>query len=189
MTEVSLKLHKFFDIEISNLDELMGCMPRVEKLYMNNWTLKILAAGGIPKRLATPANLVKFLGLHFINFDDVAQISCALCLIRSFLNLQELELYAYAHDDAEMEPVLNFSGKQDCADCTLDQLRKVKIEGIEGSSAELEFIKHLLACSPLLELMLVRSEHYIDKDAELRICKELMRFSRASPKAEIVYCN
>ncbi|KAA8529279.1 hypothetical protein F0562_033922 [Nyssa sinensis] len=167
-----------------NLDEVMSCMPRVEKLYMNNFTLKVLAAGGVPKRLATTPNLLKILGLIFINFHDVDQISCAFCLIRSSLNLEKLVIWAPTSAVAAMDPVLNFMEKHDCADDTLNKLREVKMQGVRGWKAELEFIKYILACSPKLELLNIVRCKDIDANAESRMSRELMRYPRASPKAE-----
>ncbi|KAA8529278.1 hypothetical protein F0562_033923 [Nyssa sinensis] len=75
---------------------------------LNSIFFKALAAGGVPKTLAKTANFPKYLQLRFINFYDVDQISCALCLIKSSLNLQELEIWASTSADAAMKPVLNF---------------------------------------------------------------------------------
>ncbi|KAK9276598.1 hypothetical protein L1049_006133 [Liquidambar formosana] len=56
-----------------------------------------------------------------------------------------------------------------------------------GLRPELELIKILLARSPALEKMFIERDVSIDKNAELYMTIELMRFRRASSKAEIIY--
>uniref|UniRef100_A0A5B7BWP8 F-box domain-containing protein n=1 Tax=Davidia involucrata TaxID=16924 RepID=A0A5B7BWP8_DAVIN len=192
LVEVSFIMTKFPNhsaLKMANLDEVMGCLPQLEKLHLSRYSLKVLAAGGVPKRLATTSNFLKYLKFCFLDFYNVDQISCALCLIRSSINLQELEILAFASPAAAMEPVLNFMENQDCADCTLDQLRKVTMQRVRGSKPELEFMEYFLACSPILDLMLIERHKDIDANAELRMSRELMRFSRASPKAQIIYLD
>ena len=60
------------------------------------------------------------------------------------------------------------------------------IEQISNFEPELEFIKFILANSPLLqEMKVIQSEDIVDED-ELSMWRELLRFRRASPRAEIV---
>ncbi|KAA8529280.1 hypothetical protein F0562_033921 [Nyssa sinensis] len=131
---------------MSSLDEVMSCLPGVVKLYMGDCILKASAAGGVPKTLAKTANFLK-----------------------SSLNLQELEIWASTSAGAAMEPILNFMEKQDCADCTLGQLRKVMVQGVRGLEPELVFVKYLLSRSPMLELMNIVHNEDIDSNAELRM--------------------
>lgn len=61
------------------------------------------------------------------------------------------------------------------------------MEEISNFEPELEFIKFILASSPSLEEMeVLRSEDTVGED-ERKMWKELMRFRRASPKAEVIY--
>ncbi|XP_028065111.1 F-box/FBD/LRR-repeat protein At1g13570-like isoform X2 [Camellia sinensis] len=69
----------------------------------------------------------------------------------------------------------------------LNQLRTVKITSITGLRAELLFIKCILTCSPFLETMHVQYHQIVDAHEGFRISTELMRFRRASPRAEIIY--
>ncbi|KAK9277202.1 hypothetical protein L1049_006741 [Liquidambar formosana] len=172
----------------SNLFKLLGALPRIEKLYLGEYFLKFLAAGSVPDRLPTNTNHLKILNIC-LGVNDVDEISCALCLIRSSPNLQELEISVSTWGDDPIEPVLNFLEAQDCINYTRDQLRIVKIKFIMGSKPQLELIKIQLARSPLLERMSIQRREFINSSVGLTMTKELTELPRASPKAEIIYLD
>lgn len=67
-----------------------------------------------------------------------------------------------------------------------DQLRLVKVSGIAGTRLELGFISFLLLASPALERMTLKPA---SANGQLLMLKELLRFRRASVRAEIVYLD
>ncbi|KAK1556002.1 hypothetical protein Q3G72_034460 [Acer saccharum] len=66
------------------------------------------------------------------------------------------------------------------------QLRVVKIAGISGIRSELDFINFLLSNSPVLERLTVKP---VSVDGGWDLMKELLRFRRASTRAEIIYSD
>ena len=82
--------------------------------------------------------------------------------------------------------VLELFEVQDYSDFTLNRLREVHISLFSGSRPELEFIKLILANSPMLEKMHIEPNSQ-ESGKVLGMLKELLRFGRASPKAEIIY--
>ena len=66
------------------------------------------------------------------------------------------------------------------------QLRFVRIDGIFGAKPELDFISFLLIYSPVLERMTVKPTSV---NGGLEMMKELLRFRRASVRAEIIYID
>ncbi|KAI8021855.1 F-box/FBD/LRR-repeat protein [Camellia lanceoleosa] len=83
------------------------------------------------------------------------------------------------------DPVLEHLVAQDWSDVSLNQLRRVEIYNISGTRTELEFIKLLLAKSPMLETMLIELDWEEVADKGLRILNELTIVPRSSPKAKI----
>lgn len=74
---------------------------------------------------------------------------------------------------------------------TFNHLKEVKLRCLTGTTSELLLIKFLLAESPVLERMLI-DRQFLDQeqlDRRLQIFAEISNFSRASPKAEIVYID
>ncbi|KAF7125026.1 hypothetical protein RHSIM_Rhsim12G0067400 [Rhododendron simsii] len=69
----------------------------------------------------------------------------------------------------------------------LKHLREVEMRLVSGTAFELNFMKLLLATSPILEIMVVKPHPAMVSDGGLRILKELSQFQRLSPKAKIMY--
>lgn len=88
-----------------------------------------------------------------------------------------------------MGPVLDFLKVQDYSDISLNQLREVQMLEVSGMLPEFEFIKLILAKSPKLERMLIKPISGADANRGFNILKEVTRFQRASPKAEIIYLD
>lgn len=65
------------------------------------------------------------------------------------------------------------------------QVRYVRIDGISGIKPELDFISFLLLYSPVLEKMTVKPV----SNTGTELMKELLRFRRASGRAEVIYLD
>lgn len=84
-----------------------------------------------------------------------------------------------------MAKVINFE-EDDHLSCTLNQLQQVKIFDISGTQRELDFISLMLLTSPVLERMTVKPASTV---GGWDLVKELLRFRRASKKAEVIYLD
>ena len=84
-------------------------------------------------------------------------------------------------------PDLDFWEKESPSDCTFHKLKVVKMTDISGVPHEMEFIKFLLRKSPLLEVMSIMPCVFVTMESRLIIVTELLSFTRASPKAGIVF--
>ena len=89
----------------------------------------------------------------------------------------------------DVEPASNYLESPDCLDQTLNRLQTVEIKSLEGSRPTLLFIKVLLARSPSLEKLTIHPSSTSDAHERLNIAVDLMRFPRASPKAELIFLN
>ncbi|KAL7247376.1 hypothetical protein ACSBR2_002317 [Camellia fascicularis] len=188
------KLKIFCAIECGNVNStIFNSTPNLTMLYIapgrNVENLsQLLAAVPVPKRISIMFNHLNDLVLDGLRFDDVDQMSCVLCLLRSSRNLRKLCITASAVRANGMEPDLSYLEAPGCMDHMLNRLQTVNITWIIGLRSELLFIKCVLASSPLLEKVIVQyDETVVDAKEGFRISTELMRFGRASPKAELVY--
>ena len=75
----------------------------------------------------------------------------------------------------------------DNQNCQLTQLRLLKITGVSGLSAELDFIKFLLSSSPVLEKMIVEPAVIVGGFPEQ--VKKVLPFWCVSENAEIIYMD
>lgn len=84
-------------------------------------------------------------------------------------------------------PDLDFWEKEGPSDCTFDKLKVVKMTDMSGLPHEMEFIRFLLRKSPVLEIMSITPCVFVTMEARLIIVTELLSFTRASPKAGLVF--
>ncbi|THF95201.1 hypothetical protein TEA_023650 [Camellia sinensis var. sinensis] len=188
------KLKIFYAIDSGNVNStIFNSTPNLSMLYIapgksvENFS-QLLAAVPVPKRISIMFNHLNDLVLDGLRFDDLDQVSCVLCLLRSSPNLRELYITVSAGGANGMESDLSYLEAPGCMDLMLNQLQTVNITSINGLRSELLFIKCVLASSPLLEKVIVQyDETVVDAKEGFRISTELMRFGRASPKAELVY--
>ncbi|XP_057974676.1 F-box/FBD/LRR-repeat protein At1g13570-like [Malania oleifera] len=172
----------------NNLVRFFSHIPGIQRLEVQSHFLKYLAAGDVPRRLPSPCLYLNYLSLR-VDFNNWRENMTALCLFRSSPNLQELEMLARAESADEgvlSEISANFWAEDDHWDCSFDQLRLVKIVGISVCRPLMDFINFLLAKSPVLEKLTVRPA---SNDGRWELVKELLRFRRASVRAEIIYLD
>ncbi|CAK9178572.1 unnamed protein product [Ilex paraguariensis] len=167
-----------------NMIKFFAHLPRIQRLEVQCFFLKYLAAGKVPGRLPTPCIELNYLSIR-INFNDVEENLAALCLLRSCPNIQELEMLARPEEQTSVRAVANIL-EEDYLSCPFNQLQLVKIAGISGGRQELDFINFLLANSPVLERMTIKPAAL---DGALELLKELLRLRRASVRAEIIYLD
>ncbi|KAI8021860.1 F-box/FBD/LRR-repeat protein [Camellia lanceoleosa] len=147
-----------------------------------------MSAACVPKRLQPTMNNLKTLQFLEICFGQLNDISLILCLIRSSPNLEKITIQAYVDEETNaVDPVLELLEMQQWLDVSLNQLQTVDFWNLSGTSSELEFVKLLLAISPVLEVIFIEpdSEKIVDKG--VRILKQLAQFPRLSPKVEIEF--
>ncbi|XP_028757694.1 F-box/FBD/LRR-repeat protein At1g13570 isoform X1 [Neltuma alba] len=169
----------------SNLLKFFVHLPHVRRLEVQSYFLKYLAVGVVPLKLPRPCVDLTYLSIR-INFNDSKEISAALCLLRSSPNLQELEVLARTEEQQTTLGTQAYCWEDDYWNCPVMQLQFVRIDGISGIKPELDFISFLLLYSPVLERMTVKPA---SSNGESELMKELLRFRRASERAEIIYLD
>ncbi|KAA8537679.1 hypothetical protein F0562_027331 [Nyssa sinensis] len=168
----------------SSLINFFAHLPRIQRLEVQSYFLKYFADGNVPERLPAPCIELNYLSIR-MNFNDMEETLVVLCLLRSSPNLQELEMLARPEEQTDVGTATSFCEK-DYQNCLFNQLRLVKIAGISGLRCEMDFIKFVLANSPVLERMTVKPA---SSDGGWELLKELLRFRRASVLAEIIYLD
>ncbi|KAK1373300.1 FBD domain-containing protein [Heracleum sosnowskyi] len=183
VTEYSFRLSRnpTSRAKISNVVKVLGSLPKIEKFSVASCFIKYLAAGGSPNRLSKPLPCLKTLNISDINFNDLSEVSCLLCLIRSAPNL--CKLHILAGDDIQGN--LNEYRIQDSEDCVVDHLEIVTFSYFTGLKAEMELIKFLLAHAPLLKTMLIHRSPKMIKDVAFNMADEMLQYSRVSSRAQI----
>ncbi|XP_058192272.1 F-box/FBD/LRR-repeat protein At1g13570-like [Rhododendron vialii] len=149
-------------------------IPVVELLILDPPYAKCLAASGVRERLLTTLKRLTYLQLHNVCFGEPDEVSAILYFFRSCPNLFQVVIRVKLFD------------LHAWSDVSLNNLGYVYLEEVSGTKAEMEFIKLLLAKSPMLETMYIKLKSK-DVAEELMIVKELNGFPRLSPYAVITF--
>ncbi|GLU04839.1 hypothetical protein SLE2022_219680 [Rubroshorea leprosula] len=170
-----------------NFMKFLGGVPHLERLVGHIYFTKYLSIGDYPGRPPVTYSRLRIIELYQVSFEDMNEILVVLRLITNSPNLNELQISGSSNTLAAMEaPDLDFWQKECPSDCTIKQLKVVKMTEMSGVPHEMEFIKFLLANSPLLESMTI-SPCICVMDEKLNMLIELLRFRRASAQAEILF--
>ncbi|GMP58364.1 hypothetical protein CsSME_00022057 [Camellia sinensis var. sinensis] len=147
-----------------------------------------MSAACVPKKLQPTMNNLKTLQFLEICFGQLNDILLILCLIRSSPNLEKITIQAYVNEETNaVDPVLELLEMQEWLDVSLNQLQTLDFWNLSGTSSELEFIKLLLAISPMLEVIFIEPDSEKIADKGVRILKQLAQFPHLSPKVEIEF--
>ncbi|KAL4561332.1 hypothetical protein LXL04_033496 [Taraxacum kok-saghyz] len=169
-----------------NFATMFSHLPRITTLVIDSHILKFLIADNIPRLLPHAINSLSHLCLLSFH-SDLNQLHGALCLLRNSPNLERLcMLHAGFMKEHEVVPALDQMPAPTCLDFTLNQLRIVGIECLEGSMIERFFIKLLLAHSPSLEMLYIITSETSNPKKRYNLAKDIMRFPHASPKAQVI---
>ncbi|KAH0711704.1 hypothetical protein KY290_007343 [Solanum tuberosum] len=180
LTCLYLKVENYsMPFERLTLEKLLLSLTTLEILLLSSFELELLSAGEVPKTIPFKLNFLYHLHLG-VNFTQISQTYYAFELIKSCPNLSKLEIWVNNSSDT-VEAVLKYIDTP----TFLDQpLKDVTVHYFKGSKIELFFIKLLLACIPSLVRMSIIPVGSLE---DWNIGIDLMRFPRASPKAELFY--
>ncbi|XP_061340751.1 F-box/FBD/LRR-repeat protein At1g13570 [Gastrolobium bilobum] len=172
-----------------NFVKFLGGVPNLESLVGRIYFTKYLSIGNDPWHLPIMYNNLKTVELYEVNFEDMKEILVVLRLITSSPNLKELHISASSNTTTATDtPDFDFWEKECPSDPTLSHLKVVKLTEMTGVPPELAFVKFLLGCSPVLETLSF-SPCIFDPEIELKMLLELVKFRRASTRAEIAFAD
>ncbi|KAF3651226.1 putative F-box/FBD/LRR-repeat protein-like [Capsicum annuum] len=172
-------------LESSTLEKFLFSLPTLAILHLESHFLKLLAADNISKELPFALDCLWHLSLH-VDFGKLDQTSYALQLIKISPNLTQLRIWVFNTSD-NAEAVSEYLDSPACLEQPLNKLRHVTLHLFKGSKTELALVKKLVAHTPSLVRMSIKPNKVMDSWKERNIAIELMRFSRASPRAELLY--
>ncbi|KAF5762070.1 putative F-box domain, leucine-rich repeat domain superfamily, F-box-like domain superfamily [Helianthus annuus] len=190
LTNLKILTHSLYNlydklvIKSSIIFDLLGVLPKLQELYLEFLCCEFLEDGA-KKRSPTTFPCLKTLKLLAIDLENGIMLSCAFEMIKSFPNLQTLEITP------------NYYRDEKAAICSLDvdyntlgmlQLRSVVFTYIKASESEVCLIKYLLACSPFLKKIVIRPHSCLALGEQMMFAKKLLKLHRASPDVDINLC-
>ncbi|GJW27231.1 F-box/FBD/LRR-repeat protein-like protein [Tanacetum coccineum] len=165
--------------------ELLECLPCVMHLELSKYYIKFFAAGDMLHKFSTLLVPLKSLNLE-VCFLEPDEFCFAVCLIKSSPELEKLALKMYDNDklplpSMELDPQ-NYPG------FNLDHLKEFEIISFGNLAYEMEFVKLVLAKSPMLKKARVELDANLSVNDELQMFRDLIKypFRRASPTAKLI---
>ncbi|KAJ0436005.1 putative F-box domain, FBD domain, leucine-rich repeat domain superfamily [Helianthus annuus] len=170
----------------SDFVELFECLPLVERLCMSWYPIKCFATGVIPQKLPTSLVHLKYLHLTGLSFAREIDVRSVLLLVTSSPNIDTIILkMQYNPNEAVSQTAMNLIDQQGCLNVILDHLRVLTISNFASMKTGMDFVKLVLAKSPMLKIVDIVIDKRVDINGEVKMLKELVQYPRASTKAEI----
>ncbi|KAJ4833844.1 hypothetical protein Tsubulata_015575 [Turnera subulata] len=170
-----------------NFLNFLGSVPLLERLVGHIYFTKYLSLGEDPGRDQITYNHLKIIELYQVSFEDMKEILVVLRLITNSPNLMELRISGSSNTLAAIEAQDVDFWSEDCPkDCTFKQLTFVKMTDMSGVPHEMQFIKFLLANSPVLKTLSIIPCAYV-MDGRLNMLIQLNKFRRASSDVEVLF--
>ncbi|RWR80954.1 F-box/FBD/LRR-repeat-like protein isoform X1 [Cinnamomum micranthum f. kanehirae] len=168
---------------ICSLNQLIGYSHGIERLALKGKFLQFLSTDGVPEKLSTTCDHLKYLEIHINSNSKV--ILGYLCILRSSPNLKELKI-RYIGGGEDLYEVAELWGGERQFDCLFSHLQAAEIIDL-GTIFGLQFIRHILSNAPTLKTMKIYTTSYVEDEGTSMFLKEMLRFPRASSRAEIIY--
>ncbi|GJY42887.1 F-box/FBD/LRR-repeat protein [Tanacetum coccineum] len=174
--------------DTTTLIELFDCLLLVEHLIISSGAIQWFVKDGVPQKLPMSLVNLKCLCSEDMWFIDMCDLPFLVRLMRSSPNLEKLKLHI-----APIEDISYWACNQgyvvtqeEYSNIRLEHLMDFEIDNFSNLKTELEFVKLMLAKSPMLKRLKIYLLDNVTKDEEMTLLRILLRTSRASPLVEII---
>ncbi|KAI3688363.1 hypothetical protein L1987_82075 [Smallanthus sonchifolius] len=139
-----------FDSGRSTIADLFECLPVLEYLSVTFFIVKCFVPNRLPKELPTTLVHLKYLCMDSVCFIHEYGLPFLVLLIRSSPNLEKLKLVMYDDRWLEEDDMGSFTFEY-YSDIMFEHLNQLEIVDFSDSENELDFVKLILAKSPVLK--------------------------------------
>ncbi|MFS8028405.1 putative FBD domain-containing protein [Helianthus anomalus] len=177
--------------------DLFQYVPLLETFAITNHYMKVLfklkitsdylCAGGIPHKLSTSLVHLKYLFLD-VCLVEQNEISSALSIIRSSPVLETMKFLMYDNEKLPVQQTAtNFLDLEGYPDLKLEHLDTLWISNFRNLPLEMEFVKLIMAKSPVLKKVRILLNGNVSVDEELKMLREMVSnpMPRASSSAKL----
>ncbi|GJX19733.1 F-box/FBD/LRR-repeat protein-like protein [Tanacetum coccineum] len=170
----------------SSIADLFECIPMIENLSIWFHIVLCFVKDRVPKKLPTALVHLKYLFMKTLSFMHKYGLPFLALLIRSSPKLEKLKL-EFIDENTWLEEVeIGPIAIEDYSDIWLEHLNELEMINFGNREYELDFVKLILAKSPMLKKVRIFLYKKVDEDEGLKIKEILLRSSRASPAVEII---
>ncbi|KAK9078029.1 hypothetical protein SSX86_002086 [Deinandra increscens subsp. villosa] len=179
---LSLFLCNLENIGSNSIFELVGFLPKLQELHLDFMSCEP-TEGDAKRSPLTTFPCIKTLKLSTVDLGNRVMLSYAFEMIRSFSNLQTLEITASERVTVPT-PGICFSEVDYNTTGSL-QLCSVVFRDLKGSVNEVCLITYLLTCSPVLKKLVIEFRSHLKPGEQLLFAGKLLKLQRAYPAVDI----
>ncbi|XP_023748226.1 F-box/FBD/LRR-repeat protein At1g13570 [Lactuca sativa] len=163
--------------------ELFKCLPLIQGVKFSRVYIKHFTAGGMSQKLPTSLVYLRILFLDQVCFHKHDELSSILCVINSSPNLENIKLKMIRPD--RQYTVLD---PQEYLDLNMAHLKELEIISFHNYTPEMEFVKLVMAKSPMLQKARIELNTSVSDHEEVKMLRDLlfMPIPRASPAAKFI---
>ncbi|KAJ0432726.1 putative FBD domain-containing protein [Helianthus annuus] len=172
-----------FASERPNIMELFKYLPLAEHLTTWDYVITLFDLDSVPQELSTSLIHLKHFCFEDMSFDNVFGMAFLAVLIKCSPNLEKIKLEIDTFDMIDVESVKLEEYSfifEEVSKFWLEHLNKVGIKNYRNFKPVLEFVKFILARSPILKKVILLT-YRVDKNDELEMLTILSHAPRASP--------
>ncbi|MFS8021676.1 hypothetical protein Hanom_Chr16g01430181 [Helianthus anomalus] len=147
-----------------------------------------MSSGVIPPKLTNAIAHLKYLGLFGLSFAKEYQLSFVFLLVSSSPNIKKikLEMRSYASREVVSQTAKGFFDLLDYSDINLEHLCEIEITNFTWLKPEMDFVKVILAKSPMLANVQIMFDKMIDVQKRCWALEELLKLPRPSSRTKII---
>ncbi|KAK9048523.1 hypothetical protein SSX86_032514 [Deinandra increscens subsp. villosa] len=165
----------------STVINLFQCLPVIENLSIGFGIIECFAQDEIPQALPIALVHLKYLCIKDICFIHNCGLPILILLIKSSPNLEKLKLEILDDSWVDISERRDSSTVEDDSDIWLEHLNELEIVNMIYRNFELDFVKLILAKSPVLKKVRIFLYNEVAKDEALHISGILKQSPHASP--------
>ncbi|XP_071700765.1 F-box/FBD/LRR-repeat protein At1g13570-like [Rutidosis leptorrhynchoides] len=163
----------------SSITDLIKCLPAIRRLVTVGWFFRCFSVHSFLQKLPISLVGLKYLHIEDMSFLNSGGLPSFFRLIQCSPNLEELSFLSYETDGNETITLKNYSN------IWLKNLKEFEIYGFFELKLRLEFVKLILAKSPMLKKVYIRVDEDVTDNQVSNISRLLQHSPRASRLAKI----
>ncbi|GJT54199.1 F-box/FBD/LRR-repeat protein-like protein [Tanacetum coccineum] len=175
----------YIGVDDSTIANLFERLPVVESLSIYLWTVKLFIKDGVPRELPTTLAHLKYVYVDYMCFIYKYGLNFLALLMRCSPNLEKLKLQIFNDPMDESDKYCSYT-IEDCSDIWLEHLNELEIKNFSNEKDEMDFVKLILAKSPVLKKVKLILWEDVDEEEELQITRLLLPSPRASKAVTII---
>ncbi|GKC97409.1 hypothetical protein Tco_1167684 [Tanacetum coccineum] len=150
---ILINFHNTLFDDTTTLIELFECLLLVEHLTISSRAIQWFVKDGVPQKLLTSLVNLKEFSYEDMWFIDSYDLPFLVTLMRSSPMLEKIKLHIFPEegDLAYWKSKANTVSLKDHSDIWLEHLMDFEIDNFSNLKTELEFVKLMLAKSPMLK--------------------------------------